>query len=78
MLFSDNKAANSLSSEHFVSTGNQYIYMPYHAIKEWTGLNILDVQYKQPKGNLSDLFTKNVSSKKEDITLQIIKNKYKN
>ena len=62
VLFGDNKAANSLTSEHFVSTGNQYIYMPYHAIKEWTELNIIDVQYKASKSNLSDLFTKNVST----------------
>ena len=62
VLFGDNKAANSLTSEHFVSTGNQYIYMPYHAIKEWTELKIIDVQYKASKSNLADLFTKNVST----------------
>ena len=62
VLFGDNNAANSLTSEHFVSTGNQYIYLPYHAIKEWTELDIIRVERKCSKHNMSDLLTKNVTS----------------
>ena len=72
VLFGDNKVANSFTSEHFVSTGNQYIYMPYHAIKEWTELNIIDVQYKASKSNLPDLFTKNVSTGEIKVLLDTL------
>lgn len=62
VLFGDNNAANSLTQEHFVSTGNQYIYLPYHAIKEWSDLGIIRVERKCSKHNLADLMTKNVTS----------------
>jgi len=62
VLYGDNNAANSLTSEHFVSSGNQYIYLPYHAIKEWTELGMIKVARKASCDNISDLFTKNVSA----------------
>ena len=60
--FGDNEAANSLTKEDFVSTGNQYIYMAYHWIKELTQFGYVDVQSKRTKLNLSDVFTKPVDS----------------
>ena len=32
-LFGDNQAANELTAKDFTSTGNQYIYQPYHWIQ---------------------------------------------
>ena len=61
VLFGDNNAANRLTEEMFVSTGMQYIYMPYHHIKEGTQLGEILVLRKPSKSNLADLFTKNVS-----------------
>ena len=62
VIFGDNEAANSLTKEDFVSTGNQYIYMAYHWIKELTQFGYVDVQSKRTKLNLSDVFTKPVDS----------------
>ena len=46
--------------EDFISTGNQYIYLPYHFIKEIDALGICDVQAKRTAFNLADIFTKPV------------------
>ena len=62
ILFGDNKAANRLTEEMFVSTGMQYIYMPYHQIKEGSMLGEVKVLRKKSQANLADLFTKNVGS----------------
>jgi len=62
ILFGDNKAANRLTEEMFVSTGMQYIYMPYHHIKEGSMLGEVKVLRKKSKANLADLFTKNIGS----------------
>ena len=34
VLYGDNVQANRLCREHFVTTGNQYIYLPYHFARE--------------------------------------------
>ncbi len=60
-MFGDNKAANILTEENFVSSGNQYILMSYHVIEEGIELNIIKVKDKKSKNNLSDVFTKNVA-----------------
>ena len=60
IIFGDNKAANILTEEHFVSSGNQYILMSYHVIKEGTELNLIKVKDRKSQNNLADIFTKNV------------------
>ena len=72
VLFGDNNAANTLTMEHYVSTGNQYIYLPYHAIKEWTELGLIVVERKKSKHNLSDLMTKNVSTSEIKMLLDVL------
>ena len=62
VLFGDNNAANRLTEEMFVSTGMQYIYMPYHHIKEGSMLGEVKIIRKKSQANLADLFTKNVTS----------------
>ena len=60
IIFGDNDTANKLVKEDFISTGNQYIYLPYHFIKEIDALGICDVQAKRTAFNLADIFTKPV------------------
>ena len=62
VLFGDNNAANRLTEEMFVSTGMQYIYMPYHHIKEGSMLGEVKIVRKKSQANLADIFTKNVTS----------------
>ena len=62
MLYGDNKSANKLVEEDLVSSGNQYIYLTYHALKESFHLKILEINMKRSKLNLADLFTKNVDA----------------
>jgi hypothetical protein len=61
-LFGDNVAANNLSHEHFVTTGNQYIYIPYHFNREATKMGYVDVQWVKSAMNLADAFTKALSN----------------
>ena len=46
--------------EDLISSGNQYIYLTYHAIKEGVELGNIKPYYKKSNLNLADLFTKNV------------------
>ena len=62
MLYGDDKSANKLVEEDLVSSGNQYIYLTYHALKESFHMKILEIHMKRSKLNLADLFTKNVDS----------------
>ena len=62
MLYGDNKSANKLVEEDLVSSGNQYIYLTYHALKESFHMKILEIHMKRSKLNLADLFTKNVDA----------------
>ena len=60
IVYGDNNVANNLVKEHFTSTGNQYIYLPYHWQNELSELGIIEVHYKRSKWNLADLYTKPV------------------
>ena len=71
-LFGDNNVANALTEDHFVSYGNQFIYLPYHAIKEWVELGFIKVARKNSKHNLSDLMTKNVTTSEIKMLLDIL------
>lgn len=58
VIFGDNDAANKLTSEDFISTGNKYIYTQYHWVKELVREMEVKVLPKRTKLNLADLFTK--------------------
>ena len=60
LLLGDNIQANRLCREHFISTGNQYVYLSYHFIKETVELGMVDVKWLSTKLNTSDLMTKPV------------------
>jgi hypothetical protein len=60
IVLADNKPANILSKEDIVTTGNQYIYLPYHYNKEVQELGFIKVVYVKSAMNISDLFTKAV------------------
>ena len=63
-VYGDNKAcaANQLCKEDFISTGNMYIFLSYHSIKELEQSHIIDVQDKRTKWSIAhaDVFTKPV------------------
>ena len=71
-LFGDNNAANELTEDHFVSYDNQFIYLPYHAIKEWVELGFIKVARKKSVHNLSDLMTKNVTTSEIKMLLDVL------
>ena len=52
--------ANRLTAEDFISTNNQYIYLPYHWTKELVKKKIIKVPYVCTKMNIADLMTKSV------------------
>jgi hypothetical protein len=62
VVYGDNIQANRLCKEHFVTTGNQHIYQPYH----WNRQCILEghaiVKWIQTKMNISDVLTKAVTA----------------
>ena len=61
-MFGDNKPANILATEdvYVVTSGNQYVYVPYHYNKEVQELGLSIVQYARTQDNISDLMTKAV------------------
>ena len=61
-LYGDNKAALQLTMKDFITTGNQYIYQPYHWIKELCKEGYINPLYKHTLANIADLFTKAVPS----------------
>jgi hypothetical protein len=69
IIFGDNKAANILTEEHFVSSGNQYILSSYHCIKEGYQLGLIKVLDRKSKENISDILTKNVGVGEIDALL---------
>ena len=69
VVYGDNYSALNLSVEDFVSTGNQYVYLPYHYNKELSKLGYVRFVKKASKCNLSDLFTKSVTKKVIDDLL---------
>ena len=50
-----NMDANKLVEDDLITSGNQYIYMTYHALKEAYQLKVLNVHMKKTKLNLADL-----------------------
>ena len=62
LLLADNRPANTLSVEDIVTSGNQYIYLPYHYNKEVQEMKFSEVAYVKSSDNISDLTTKCVDS----------------
>ena len=62
LVYGDNVQANKLCREHFVTTGNQYIYLPYHFSREAYQIGMIDVKWVKSKHNLADAMTKPLSS----------------
>ena len=60
LVYGDNTAANKLTKDDFISTGNKYIYQPYHWVKELVAGGDIVVEHKRTDLNLADLFTKPV------------------
>ena len=58
VVFGDNLAANNLTKDAFISTGNKHIYQPYHWVKELDAGKYIKVFHKRTDLNLADLFTK--------------------
>ena len=56
------KPANIRSKEDIITSGNQYIYLPYHFNKEVQEMGFSEVAYVPTLKNISDLFTKAVDS----------------
>ena len=71
-VYGNNKQANSLCVEDFVSDGNQYIFLPYHFNKEVTKMGHCDVRFIRTKLNLADCFTKPVSKGVVDALFNIL------
>ena len=67
LCFGDNNASIQLCLEDFVSTGNQYIYLPYHYCKEVANNGYIDFKQKRTKFNLADIFTKAMNSVQQSI-----------
>jgi hypothetical protein len=61
LTFGDNRAAILLSEEDIVSTGNQFITIPYHYNKEVIERGAVTMEFVPTAENLADLFTKAVS-----------------
>ena len=57
-----NKPANILSKEDIVTSGNQYMYLPYHFNKEVQEMGLSKVDYINTLDNISDLGTKAVDA----------------
>jgi len=64
VVYGDNNQANNLCYEDIVTTGNQYIYLPYHWNKEVVELGYVEVRDIKTSLNLADLFTKPVGAQK--------------
>jgi hypothetical protein len=62
VVYGDNIQANRLCKEHFVTTGNQHIFMPYHWNREVIDELYAAVKWVQTDYNISDLMSKNVTS----------------
>jgi hypothetical protein len=61
VVYGDNIQANRLCKEHFVTTGNQHIYMPYHWNREVMEAGMAVVKWVNTIYNVSDLMSKNVA-----------------
>jgi len=59
-VYGDNLAANKLTKDHFIGSGNQYIYLPYFWTQELVKNKIITVPHVSTKHNIADLHTKSV------------------
>ena len=79
VTYGDNNSALNLTVEDFVSTGNQYVYLPYHYNKEVVALKYVNFQPKASKANIADSFTKPVSRQVMQTLLPfLVGDKFKN
>ena len=62
VLLADNKPTNMLSKDDIISSGNQYIFLPYHFNKEVREMGFSAVSYVKSADNISDLMTKAVDA----------------
>ena len=62
ILLAENTPANILSKEDIITSGNQYIDLSYHFNKEVQEMGFSEVAYVPTLKNVSDLFTKAVTS----------------
>jgi hypothetical protein len=62
VVYGDNIQANRLCKEHFVTTGNQHIFQPYHWNRQCVLQGHAIVKWIQTKLNISDVLTKAVSA----------------
>ena len=64
ILLADSKPANILSKEDIITSGTQYIYLPYHFNRkvQEMGFSEVHVAYVLTLKNISDLFTNAVGS----------------
>ena len=58
VILEDNKAAILLSQEDMISTGNQYMYLPYHFNKEVQEEGFSGVRFVGTHDNIGDMLTK--------------------
>ena len=72
VVYGDNIQATNLCKNHFVSTGNQHISMPYHwnrrAVKEGRAV----AKWVQTKFNISDVMTKPLEGHTFQLFLSIL------
>ena len=54
VVYGDNLAANNLTKDDFISTGNKYIFQPYHWVKELDAGKYIKVFHKRTDLNLAD------------------------
>ena len=64
LVYGDNRQANELCKEDLITSGTQYIYLPYHFNKEVQELGYVDVQDIRSGVNIADLMTKPVPAPK--------------
>ena len=69
-IYGDNLAANKLAKENCVTSGNQYIYLPYHYTQELVRGGNIRVPHVRTKLNIADLHTKSVSKEVMDTLLR--------
>ena len=61
IVYGDNIQANRLCKEHFITSGNQHIFMPYHWNREVIDAKMAVVHWVQTQYNISDLMSKSVN-----------------
>ena len=73
VVYGDNKQANTLCVEQIITSGNQYIYLPYHWNKEVVEMGYVQIRDCRTALNIADLFTKPVPAQKiRDLMGQLL------